>query len=372
MRILYLSNSEIPSRAANSVHVMKMCNAFASQHEITLVARQGEEAIGNGDDFVTYGVSRCFGIRKEPSRGRSLTSRVGFALSSRRHLRDFHPVDLVYSRHLLSAWIASRYGHPFVFEAHCAPGAWERWLQSRLFRRPNFRRLVVISDALRCEFLRIHPTLCEQQIMVAHDGADPVSQTAVESSESWIPASQHRLQVGYIGHLYPGKGMEVVYELTRRMPNVDFHVVGGTEEDLSHWKSLMQADKNVTFHGFVPHAATEAFRRNMDVLLAPYQTSVGVSGGGQDIARWMSPLKLFEYMSNGGAIIASNLPVLREVLTHEETALLVPPQDFQAWEAAVHRLRDSALRQRLGDNARSVFQSSYTWSARAQTVLDGL
>ena len=39
MRIVYISNSTIPSKAANSVHVMKMCQAFADNgHEVVLLA----------------------------------------------------------------------------------------------------------------------------------------------------------------------------------------------------------------------------------------------------------------------------------------------------------------------------------------------
>src|SRR3546814_10326815 len=62
MKIAYLSNSEIPSRAANSVHVMKMCQAFAQNgHRVTLYARKGQAH--DGDVYRTYGVSNSFEIR---------------------------------------------------------------------------------------------------------------------------------------------------------------------------------------------------------------------------------------------------------------------------------------------------------------------
>jgi glycosyltransferase involved in cell wall biosynthesis len=87
----------------------------------------------------------------------------------------------------------------------------------------------------------------------------------------------------------------------------------------------------------------------------------------------MSPLKTFEYMASGKAILCSDLPALREVLAHEQTALLCKPDDPQCWKAALERLRDEpGLRQRLGERAKSEFEAKYTWKARAENVLRGI
>jgi len=84
-------------------------------------------------------------------------------------------------------------------------------------------------------------------------------------------------------------------------------------------------------------------------------------------------LKIFEYMALGKAIVCSDLPVLREVLTDQRNALLVPPEDVTAWVAAIHRLQaDESLRQRLGDAARNDFLAQYSWQMRAQKVIADL
>jgi len=64
-----------------------------------------------------------------------------------------------------------------------------------------------------------------------------------------------------------------------------------------------------------------------DVLLMPYSSSFGGSGGG-NIARVSSPLKMFEYLASGRAILASDIPVLREVLT-DKTACFYQPENFK-------------------------------------------
>ena len=87
-------------------------------------------------------------------------------------------------------------------------------------------------------------------------------------------------------------------------------------------------------------------------------------------ANYTSPLKLFEYMAAGRAIVASDLASWADVLAHEETALLLPPGDSEAWSKAIMRLRDdAALRERLGTAAREKALAHYTWDARAERIL---
>ena len=371
LRLAYFSSSIIPSREANSVQVMKMCQAFARRgHQVLLAAIAGDPA--GGDDFARYGVEPCFEIVKHRMKRRTLPARVGYALAGPRLVRrQGRRPDLLYGRHLLSIWVAARWGAPVIFESHQAPSLLERWFERRLFARPNFARLVVISEALRGEYRRLYPDLPAQRILVAPDAADPPPDVPAEAAAA-IRRSPDRLQVGYIGHLYPGKGIEVVVELARRLPDLDFHVVGGTDKDLAIWKTRLNGKGNVVFHGFVPAAETEAYRQAMDVLIAPYQDRVRAAGGQAEISQWMSPLKIFEYMASNRPMIVSDLPVLREVLTDGETGLLAPPTDLDAWAGALARLRDPALRVRLAEQASAVWREHHTWSGRADRVLAAL
>lgn len=86
-----------------------------------------------------------------------------------------------------------------------------------------------------------------------------------------------------------------------------------------------------------------------------------------------SPLKIFEYMAAAKAMMVSDLPVLREVLTHQETAWLCGPDNVNSWIAGLTRLsQDSALRESLGAKAREAFETKYTWRARASRVIENL
>jgi glycosyltransferase involved in cell wall biosynthesis len=112
----------------------------------------------------------------------------------------------------------------------------------------------------------------------------------------------------------------------------------------------------------------------MDAVLAPYLRVVhGVGGGGGNLAAWMSPLKIFEYMAAGKPILSSDLPVLREVLRDGENAMLRAPEDIEGWATALTQLfRDEGLRARLGAQARRDFDAHYSWNRRARSILDAI
>ena len=169
--------------------------------------------------------------------------------------------------------------------------------------------------------------------------------------------------------MYEGRGIEIIYCLAKTFPDLDFYVVGGNEEHIHALRSKSQL-KNFKVVGFVANVEARSLMRNFDLLLMPYQRSVSIGVEGSDTSAWMSPLKMFEYMSSEKPIISSKLPVIEEVLINNYNALLVAPDDLQMWRDAVLRIiEDVALRERLSKNARTDFVTKYTWEARARDVL---
>ena len=368
MRIYYLSASEIPSKSANSVHVMKMCGALASLgHRVRLYARSGETDGGNPHD--RYGVLENFPIKffKWP-RFRVIGSLIYIGRVFLDLLQSPRP-DLLYSRYAYLLLPASFLGVDCIYEAHMLPsGPIGRCGEAFLFRRKNFRHLVVISEGLKADYLELFTQRQIGLIVTAHDGAD-VPVTAGRGYENSNRPSLDIIKVGYVGQLYHGKIMEILLPIAPRFPGVEFHLVGGTDEDLSYWKNRAQIP-NIIFHGYVPHCRIGWYYSQFDIVLAPFQRIVRLEEGKGNTVRWMSPLKIFEYMAHAKAIIASDLPVLREVLENNVTALMVSPEDAGAWGDALDRLlKDRELRKSLGEAALKRLTDVYTWRNRVQRVL---
>lgn len=369
MRIHYVSHASIPSREANSLQVMKMCAALArAGHELVLFCRQGPEL---GEPHAYYGTEPNFRLEPIASGRVPMVRRLLHSWRLATRLGREAPAELLYGRDFHSLALLALRGRaraPLVLEVHQPPrSALERWLQRTLFRHPRFRLLVCISDALASEYRHQFGPALRAPILVAPDGAD-----RPQAGASPAPSANGALALGYVGHLYPGKGLELIERLAARLPECRFHVLGGLETDVRSWQRRLRA-ANVQLHGHLPHAEAQRRMRTFDVLLAPYQESVLIGEGASDVSRWMSPLKIFEYMASGRPMIASDLPVLREVLRDGENALLAPAGEVEAWARAVERLaRAPELARRLAERAREDLEHHYTWERRAERVLAAL
>ena len=166
--------------------------------------------------------------------------------------------------------------------------------------------------------------------------------------------------------------MNLLFELARALPKVNFLWVGGTAEAVDEWRANLNATRvrNVILTGFVENSKLPRFQAAADVLLMPYDSSIS-SSSGQDIAEVINPMKMFEYMAAGRPIITADLPSIREVLD-ETCAVFCPPGDAQAWKFALEELlTDGGRRARLAQSARQEVEKR-TWLARAEQALTGL
>ena len=367
MKILYVSSSTVPSRSANSVHVMKMCHSMAKLgHEVRLLVldRPHQQLTGVGDVFRHYGVGENFEFAAKPFP--TMLGRQGvYAGSVWQEAAQWKP-DLAYGRYFPAMALLGLLGFEVAYESH--ERVWERGtiaknLAKRLFAAKGFRKLVVISEALKAMYVE-EGMIGGDRIIVAHDAADAVKLAPAVRENAPFKA-------GYIGGVYAGRGIELVLESAARLPDVEFHFVGGTSEDLAR---LLGAEPgpNVVCHGYQPPERVPALRATFHVLLAPYQRKVAVFGGTGDTSAFMSPLKIFEYMASGRPMICSDLPVLREVLSGAN-AVLCAPDDVGEWVRAIERLRDDeSLAKRLATRARADFEANFTWDIRAKRILASL
>lgn len=369
-RLAYISNAEIPSQRAHSVHIMKMCSAFASKgFSVDLIAVKGLLKKGNSDDpFDIYSVENNFRIHYL----RWFHSLPGktflFALMSALKALSVKP-DIIYGRFLFGIYTAARLGKDVVFETHSDEfnnSPYHRRMIRFLEQSDRCRHVIVISEALKKAYVDEFPGL-KRKITVAHDGADRVAPTDRPSDRNMT-----QFTAAYVGHLYPGKGMETISKMAEALPDIHFRVVGGTENDIRHWKKKLNRLSNIEFTGYVTHHKVFEMIRDSDLLLAPFQKQVYVgSTSGTEISRWMSPLKVFEYMSLGKPILASDLPVIREILSDGVNAILCDPDHPEEWVDALNKLQqDGDLRERLGEHARLDFEKKYTWRKRAENLIN--
>jgi glycosyltransferase involved in cell wall biosynthesis len=372
MKIALIAPGAIPAQTANSIQVMKMAQSLVEEGHTLQVLIPGDQPHHNWADLSKhYGLTLQFELRWLAARG--AWRRYDFAFAAVAAARAWG-ADLVYTRLPQAAALAAWRGQPTVFELHVIPsGLLGPWLMRCFLRAKGARRLVVITHYLAAEISkRYRLPAREGFLLVAPNGAEaeryqdlPAPQVARERLQ--LPQA---FTVGYSGHLYAGRGIGLILELAKRLPAMRFLLVGGRSEDVTARQEQARGVGNVHFTGFVPNAELPLHQAACDVLLMPYSQRVAASSGG-DIALYTNPLKMFEYLAVGRPIMASDLPILHEIL-NEENAIILPMGKVEAWVDALGELENSPRHRAALAKAGRQNAAEYTWRKRAKRLLRGL
>jgi glycosyltransferase involved in cell wall biosynthesis len=373
MKIAVITNSRIPSLTANSIQAMKVCQALAQLgHEICLFAPRETEPASWDSLLTHYGLFTMFPIEWLPSI--PTLKRYDFTFYSILAARKFK-ADMIYSWLLNPAVVALWFGWPVILEVHAeVTGRLGPWLMRRFWRSSTRKRMLVTTRPLKNSIESVTGlTLPEEAVQIAPNGVD------LTQYESLPAAAEARRQLGlqekptagFSGHIYPGRGADLLFELACRMPDVQFLWVGGTPDEVGYWRDQLASAgaTNVTMTGFVENSRLPLYQAAADVLLMPYGRSISASSG-QDIAEVINPMKMFDYMAAGRAILSADLPVIHEVL-NEGNAVFCEPGDVNSWKRKLGELlSDEPRRRALGAQARKDV-GGYTWAARAKRALEG-
>jgi glycosyltransferase involved in cell wall biosynthesis len=173
----------------------------------------------------------------------------------------------------------------------------------------------------------------------------------------------------FVGALQPWHGLESLLEAFDpvRVKHSDVKLLlvgdGPLHGLLEERVRVMDLRAAVRFTGAVEHERVAEFLHLADVAVAPYPRL--------PFAFYFSPIKIFEYMAAGKAIVASRVGQLAEILSEGETALLVEPGNGDDLERAMRRLlRDGELRKRLGERARQKAEREHTWTGYAMRLTE--
>ncbi len=271
--------------------------------------------------------------------------------------------SLVYLRYprLLPSLCARRV--PAILELHSRLTPTEaHWVAASL-GDGHLLGVVAITEGLRQNLCGM-PELSRfaERVMVASDAVDL-------SRFADFPSPLDLGRAGYVGSLYAGKGMELIAQLAKFIPQVPIDVFGGNRSDRKKWAQQITATPNLQLHGPVAPAAVPACLKRFGIALLPNQPRVQLPNG-DDIGQFTSPMKLFEYMAAGRVILASDLPTLREVLQHERNCLLVRHDSPKQWADAIERIQtDQEFAQRLASQARHDAVTRYSYRARFERIL---
>ena len=369
MRILY--SHRIQSRDGQSVHVEELIAAFRQAgHEVRVVGPGFYDAGDFGGESRV--VARLRALLPAALHEVAELAYNGPAYRRlRRACREFRP-DLIYERYnlyyLAGALLARRRRIPLYLEVN-APIAEERARYSGL-------RLQRLARALERwvwrSASRVLPVTAVLGRMVAAEGVEARRIVVVPNgidprrfaSLSARAPHEAKLVLGFVGFVRAWHGLDAVIRAMAADdadPELRLVVLGDgpARPELESLTAALGLGDRVSFTGLAARDAVPELVSGFDIALQP------------KVVAYASPLKVFEYMAAGRAIVAPDQPNIREILTDGETALLFDPTESgSVWQAIQRLAADPDLRRRLGAAARSeIARRDYTWERNAERVV---
>jgi glycosyltransferase involved in cell wall biosynthesis len=251
-------------------------------------------------------------------------------------------------------------------------------MQWRVIRRINkwilteADHVITVSEPLRQRLLdewQVAPA----RVTTVHNGAN-----VDLFARRLLPAARLKVRYGldggplivFVGTFKPWHGLDLLIRAFGQMapahPQARLVLVGDgpMREQMAQTAVNHNIAKRVIFTGMVPHEEVASLLQLADVaVLSPCANEAALAH---------SPLKLFEYMAAGKAIVAPALPNLATILTHQENALLVVPDSETELAQALSRLlSDADMRHQLGQTAQAQAVSRHSW-AKAVAAIEAI
>ncbi len=403
MKVAYIVDGRMPTEKANGYQSSQMCQAFveagcnltmlSSSRKIIFVEgitkdttiedyyrlriKIKQKKLLSIDFIYLLQVFLSISSKNPISKTGSLFSSWSAAISLAAHLH-LTRYDLIYIRslHVLLALLPlipkSMYSR-ICFEIHMLP---ER--QQSIVKLINtFQKIggiVTVTDQLKQKLVERNVPL--KKICVAHDGVDLETfdiDVTKAGARTHLNINQDRKIAAFIGKFHTNGNEKGIPEIIRSakylledIPDLDFYFVGGPLDRVASYERII-AEEGLPRERFIflekqPIHEVPYHLKASDVLLMPHPWS-------EFYAYYMSPLKLFEYMSARRPIIASSLPSIMEVLRDRENSLLGVPGDPESIAKNIRlALENKELANRIAIQAYADVQE-YTWEKRAERIL---
>lgn len=392
-RVVYVANARLPTEKAHGHAIVKMCEAYAAEGvdlELWHPWRRQDPRIAGRTVFDYYGVAPDFRVRTLPNvdviavearfparvfpwvmgaHDLVWASTVAARTSSRR------PPPWCHTRDVSVAWCTTAWGTPTILEVHDPPEGHRGTLVRQLGRRRNLRGVVALTVAARDTL--VGQGVDPARIVVLGSGVDLSGYAGLPDPLACRAAHglpTDRPIVGYVGRfraLGAEKGLLTAVRAVGSMRRTRGEAplllcVGGPMDHVGEYVAAgVEAGAHpddLRFVDHVPSTEVPTWIRACDLGVIP-------SPATDHFARFSSPMKLFEFMACGVAVVASDLPAVRETVVHRRNAWLVAPDSVDSLATALGRLVDDApLRTRLASAAR-IDVEEHTWHRRARAIL---
>ncbi|MHA1251507.1 MAG: glycosyltransferase [Candidatus Helarchaeota archaeon] len=228
------------------------------------------------------------------------------------------------------------------------------------FQKAQFKCLITIHPIIK-EYL-INAGVPAEKILILDDAVDLEKYDSINMDKNdlrkMLKLPINKKIILYTGSLKEGRGIDIILNAANLLENQNliFYIIGGSDKEVKKWNEYVKKFRlkgNIRFLGFLENELIPYYHKAADILLAPYTSSCLT-------VKWMSPIKLFEYMASKTPIIASDLPRIREICNNNECLFFLENNTEDLCEKIKTLLENKDIAEKLVKNAyKKAQQNSY-------------
>ena len=364
-KFFYIAEFSLPSTSAYSIHVLKICDSFSNFFKSTLlIIPYRNKAYYFKKIKKDYNLKNNFLISSFLRRNKmNFILRIIFSFKVVNSLFKYKNSKdvLIYSRSVISSILLSIFQIPNYLELHHDL----KGLTKLLFFITNFyifkRNIKFIL--LHKNLLKSFPSL-KNNYIILEDGVDIKDFNLYKKNNL---NNKKNNTCAYFGSLTKGKGLEIIFSIAKKMNSINFDIY--TDITLLD-KTLINKFNNVKFFNYIPYSKVPLIMSKYDVALMPYQNKVTPRSNNLEISKFMSPLKLFDYLASCKIIIASDLKVYSHILQNNFNSILINHKNINLWCKKIRQIFKSRNKfYYMKINAYNT-AAKYTWDKRVLSIIN--
>jgi len=357
-KIYYITETSLPSTSANIINSLKFCDALSNYYKINFISPKIKltdfkikKLYDLDNNFFFFAI-----LNKDIQ---SSFDRLKFCIKTIfKILLNLNSIHLILSRSILTSIILTFLNIKNILEIHHNLSGVSKILFDILVRFP-FRKnltLIVINKKL------IHDLkISKLKHIVLDDGAD-IKKT------KFLTLSKYENACVYTGSLYKGKGLEVITRLSKIMPDVEFHIYG-EKKTSKKLNSNFVTNNNIKFKGYVEYSKIKKILKKYHIALMPYEKKISARSSNLEIARYISPLKMFDYFSAGNIIFASKIKAFDHILKNNVNSFLLNNANMNDWKISINKVFNNLSEYNYIKYNALQSAKKFSWNNRAQKLL---
>lgn len=355
MKLLYLTNVQIPADDAQNLQIQSMCRVFYNylKDNFLLISPLNNR---NKNFNSIYQWKRVNVFRKFP---REL-KQIIFLLKTIYLVKKYQP-DIIYTRDIVVAWFYKKLRYQTVYEIH---NPFETKIGNLIFKLISPKiKIVATHNALK-DFIIEKYNLNTKNILVARNGVflqdyDEIRETREILKEKYLKLRGDDFVVMYSGNFQEGKGIELIFEAATQLPKIYFAIIGGSKEEI---KRMGDTPKNILFLGRKLQEEIPPYLKSSDLLVLPFTKKLRTYN-------YHCSLKIFQYMASNVPILTSEGGATMEILNFHNSFLF---NAEKPWDI-VDKIRYIQSNQKEALlRATQAFNDvrNYTWEKRVNSILN--